>query len=72
MNKYFYIVCALLFIIILPLSSTVQFYQNDDWAHISVVRDFLSGNFKLDGYIGPTFYTQGLLGMIFAKIAGKD
>ena len=70
MNKYFYIVCALLFIIILPLSSTVQFYQNDDWAHISVVRDFLSGNFKLDDYIGPTFYTQGLLGMIFAKIAG--
>ncbi len=49
-----------------------NFLNNDDWVYIGMVRNFLKGNFALDPLSAPTFYTQGLIGVIFSKIFGIE
>lgn len=65
-----WIVGLLLFILLFPLINQVKFMQNDDWVHYKTVGNFLNHNFKLAPMIGSTFFTQGFLGLIFAKICG--
>lgn len=48
----------------------INFMQNDDWVYYRIVANFLRGDFSLDPITAPTFYTQGLLGMLFAKMFG--
>src|SRR3989344_1075884 len=64
------LICALIFLLILPLSLKIDFYQNDDWVYYKNVEYFLNGDFRLDPYLGPTFYVQGLMGMLFSKLFG--
>lgn len=59
-----------LFLLVLPLSLKVTFYQNDDWVYYQTVERFQSGNFTLHPYSGPTLYLQAFLGMMFANIFG--
>ncbi|MFC1622013.1 hypothetical protein ACFL13_01330 [Patescibacteria group bacterium] len=67
-HLYQILFCLFLFLLLLPISSEINFMQNDDWIHYKQVRSFMQGDFKLDPYFGPTFYTQGLIGVSFAKI----
>ena len=46
------------------------FMQNDDWVYYLTVERFLAGDFTLEPTVGVTFYTQGFLAYIFAKIFG--
>lgn len=62
----------LLFSIIFPLSNSISFYQNDDWVYYRVIKQFLTGNYDMPGYIEALFYTQGFLGTIFAKFFGVE
>ncbi len=58
------------FLTLLPVSLLVNFYQNDDWCYYLTVERFASGDFTLHPYVGPTFYLQGFMGMLFAKFFG--
>lgn len=44
--------------------------QNDDWNRTTSVIRFLAGDFKLLSVTATTFYTQGLMGLLFAKFFG--
>ena len=44
--------------------------QNDDWYYYEQVRKFSQGDFTLSSNLAPTFYTQGILGVVFAFIFG--
>ncbi len=57
-----------LFLIFLPQSLSIDFMQNDDWNRYYTVSQFLLGRFNLLEVTATTFYTQGFLGMAFAKI----
>ncbi len=61
-------VALALFILILPVSISIRFMQNDDWNRYVSVARFLTGNFELLSVTATTFYTQGVLGMIFASV----
>ncbi len=50
----------------------INFFNNDDWVHYKTVENFLNGDFNLHPYIGSTFYTQGLMAFIFAKLFGEN
>ena len=64
----FFISSFALFILLLPVSLSIKFTQNDDWnRYVSVIR-FLFGNFELLPVTATTFYTQGLLGMMYTSI----
>ena len=62
----------ILFIVYLPLAKSVDFKQNDDWVYYENAQTFLKGDLTLDSYMGPTFYTQGLLGAGFIKLFGES
>lgn len=64
------IVSVILFLIALPLIWQINFPQNDDWVYYKMVKNFMSGNFKLDPISAPTFYFQGILGAVFSLIFG--
>jgi len=64
------IVSVILFLIALPLIWQINFPQNDDWVYYKMVKNFMSGNFKLDPISAPTFYFQGILGAVFSLILG--
>jgi hypothetical protein len=67
------LVCFLfLFITIFPLSNKINFYQNDDYVYYSMTKNFMEGNFILDSYTSASFYTQGFIGAVFAKIFGLE
>lgn len=57
-----------LFILLLPVSLSIRYMQNDDWNRYVSVARFLTGNFELLSVTATTFYTQGILGMIFASV----
>jgi glycosyltransferase involved in cell wall biosynthesis len=59
-----------LFLLVLPLSLDVDYMQNDEYTHYRLVEKFSTGNFQLDEYVGATFYLQGFLGLLFAKVFG--
>lgn len=71
-KNHFYLAAfsVILFLILLPLSLQIDFSQNDDWVYYKMVQNFLSGDFRLDPISAPTFYAQGVLGMIFAFLFG--
>lgn len=62
------LVGLILFLLLLPVSLSIRYMQNDDWNRYVSVERFLSGNFELLPVTATTFYTQGVLGMIFASI----
>ncbi|PJA87135.1 MAG: hypothetical protein CO141_01025 [Candidatus Moranbacteria bacterium CG_4_9_14_3_um_filter_42_9] len=64
------LIAAVAFVILLPISYAITFYQNDDWCYYLTVQNFLGGNFTLHPYVGPTLYLQAFLGMVFAKFFG--
>jgi hypothetical protein len=71
LKKHKLIVLSLvLFLIFFPLVNSIDYVQNDEYTHYRLIENFLKGNFKLDPYIGATFYLQGVMGMIFAKVFG--
>ncbi len=59
-----------LFLFLSPLSSKINFYQNDDWVYYKMVENFMRGDFKLASISAPTFYTQGLIATFFSIIFG--
>jgi len=65
-------VSLFLFILLLPLSIKIDFMQNDDWVYYGMVENFMKLNFTLDPLSAPTFYTQGILGTLFAWIFGLE
>lgn len=64
------IVSAVLFLLLIPLYSFVNFYQNDDWNRNSTVLRFLTGDFSLLQVTATTFYSQGILGFLWALVFG--
>ncbi len=46
--------------------------QNDDWVYYWQIGHFLAGHFDIHNYIEATFYTQGILGLIFSKLFGLE
>ncbi|KKS03118.1 MAG: hypothetical protein UU64_C0006G0028 [candidate division WWE3 bacterium GW2011_GWF2_41_45] len=63
-------VSLFLFLLLLPLSLKIDFMQNDDWVYYGMVENFMKLDFRLDPLSAPTFYTQGILGTLFAGIFG--
>lgn len=66
----FFIASLVLFLALLPLSNKINFMQNDDWVYYQMIENFMKGDFKLSFVSAPTFYTQGILGMLFSFIFG--
>lgn len=44
--------------------------QNDEYIYYGMVEQFLKFDFRLDPYLGATFYTQGILGAVFTYFFG--
>lgn len=65
-------VSLFLFLLLLPLSIKIDFMQNDDWVYYGMVENFMKLDFTLDPVSAPTFYTQGILGTLFAWIFGLE
>lgn len=61
-----------IFLLFLPLANSINYLQNDEYTYYRLVQNFLQGKFYLDPYIGATFYIQGFLGTIWAKIFGIE
>jgi len=59
-----------IFLILLPLAQKVNFMQNDDWIYYEMVGRFLKGDFTLHPYVAASFYSQGILGVVFAGAFG--
>src|SRR5690606_35407441 len=57
-----------LFFVFLPLSLSIDFMQHDDWNRYQTVGRFLLGDFRLLEVTATTFYTQGFIGLVFAKL----
>jgi hypothetical protein len=73
MKKYFIEIFSIfIFIILIPLFSHVNFYQNDDWNRNTSLLRFLNGDFSLLDVTATTFYSQGILGYIWALIFGIE
>ena len=66
------IISLILFGIMVPLSLSINFFQNDDWVYYKNVESFLRGDFTIDPYTGPTFYVQGLLGAGVAALSSIE
>ncbi len=64
------ILSLLLFVFFIPLISKVNFMQNDDWNRTTSVVRFLLGDFSLLQVTATTFYTQGILGLLFSLFFG--
>jgi len=60
------------FFILLPVAASINFYQNDDWVYYKNVSKFSTGDFSLDPITAPTFYTQGVLGLVFSSMFGLN
>ena len=60
----------LLFLVLIPLYSHVNFYQNDDWNRNTTILRFIQGDFKLLEVTATTFYSQGFLGFLWAWVFG--
>jgi len=58
------------FLLFIPLINKVNFMQNDDWNRVTSVARFMRGDFTLLQVTATTFYTQGLLGMVFSYVFG--
>jgi len=70
-TKHFYeFVFLILFIILIPLYSQINFYQNDDWNRNSSVERFMNYDFSLLDVTATTFYSQGLMGFFWSQIFG--
>lgn len=65
------VVTLLLFIALLPLSASVDFYQNDDWVYYKNVESFSKSRFVLEPVTAPIFYSQGLLALPFFEVFGS-
>ena len=65
-------VSLFLFLLMLPLSIKIDFMQNDDWVYYGMVESFMKLDFRLDPLSAPTFYTQGVLGTLFAWLFGLE
>lgn len=57
---------------IFPLANSINFYQNDDWIYYKAISQFLTGNYTIPGYIQALFYTQGVMGTVFANYFGLE
>lgn len=64
--------CLLLFLVILPLSLSIKFKQNDEWVYYLMVENFLKHSFVLQQNVSATFYLQGMMGMVFALLFGMS
>ena len=53
-----FLVAFFIFIVLLPVSYYINFYQNDDWCYYATVENFMRGDFTLHPYVGPTLYLQ--------------
>lgn len=72
-SKHLILISSLcLFLIFLPLINKVNFMQNDDWNRTTSVERFLKGDFSLLPVTATTFYTQGILGTVFASVFGMS
>jgi len=68
-NSLFLLFASLfLFLILLPLVSRINFPQNDDWVYYQNVELIKSEGLKLDPYLGPTFFVQGILGSLYSYV----
>ena len=61
-----------LFLFLLPVASSIDFWHNDDWAYYPAVENILRGIFKLNPLVTPTFYSIGLPAALFSAIFGLD
>src|SRR3990172_7860655 len=61
-----------LFFLLLPLSLKIDFMQNDDWVYYGMVENFMKLDFRMDPLSAPTFYTQGVMGLLFARVFGLE
>ena len=68
--KYAKYISIFLLVVLIPLYSYVNFYQNDDWNRNSTIIRFLNFDFRLLDVTATTFYTQGLMGVFWAAIFG--
>src|SRR3989339_2111301 len=73
-SRYFagVVTALVLFFLLLPLSLKIDFMQNDDWVYYGMVESFMKLDFRLDPLSAPTFYTQGVLGTLFAWLFGLE
>ncbi len=68
-NHWFLLfITFLILITLLPLSSKINFMQNDDWYYYAQVTKFLGSDYVLAPKIAPTFYLQGFFGVLFTFI----
>lgn len=64
------LISLVLFASLVYLYSFINFYQNDDWNRNTTILRFLAGDFTLLQVTATTFYSQGVLGFLWASLLG--
>ena len=61
---------SLYIILVLIINPNGNFPINDDWIFYRQVEAFLSGQFRINSLIDPSFISQGLVALFWSKIFG--
>ena len=67
-TKILLLVSLVLFLLMLCLVSKINFPQNDDWVYYENIELIKKEGLKLDPYMGPTFFVQGIFGALYSYI----
>lgn len=68
----FTVIFISLFLLLLPVAFSINFWHNDDWAYYFSVQNYLQGSFSNHPLTTPTFYSTGLLGAGFSLLFGME
>src|SRR3989338_6709950 len=69
-NLKLILILSLYIILVLIINPNGNFPINDDWIFYRQVEAFLSGQFRINSLIDPSFISQGIVALFWSKIFG--
>src|SRR3989344_5269618 len=69
-NLKLILILGLYIILVLIINPNGNFPINDDWIFYRQVEAFLSGQFRINSLIDPSFISQGIVALFWSKIFG--
>src|SRR3989338_10201145 len=69
-NLKLILILSLYIILVLIINPNGNFPINDDWIFYRQVEAFLSGQFRINSLIDPSFISQGVVALFWSKIFG--
>lgn len=71
-KRYLEIICLILFLILVPITKSINFIQNDEWVYYQNLENFLKYDFRLLDKTAPSFYSVGFLATAWSIFFGRD